>query len=224
LIHRHNGGMARILNQPVIWPSPEDRDKDRQRKREALLLAAVEMFNERGFPATSLDDVAASLNVTKPVIYRYLGSKDQVLLECVKRGIEGLQAAVATARVTDGSGLDRLKVFLARYAEISSQGFGRCVHRTGDHELSADSRRQFRALKREIDGAMRSLIEDGVADGSIHAPNIRMTAFALAGALNWIARWYDPRGPMNEAEVAAEIVDTLIAGLAPRRPDDRDAA
>ena len=189
-------------------------------KREALLIAAVEMFNERGFPATSLDDVAASLKITKPVIYRHLGSKDQVLLECVKRGLEQLQDAVQTARLIDGHGLDRLKLFLLRYAEISSHGFGMCVHRTGDHELSEERRQQFRALKREIDQAMRRLIEDGVADGSIHAPDVRMTAFALAGALNWIARWYQPGGSLTATEVAATIVETLVSGLAPRGPLD----
>lgn len=208
--------MNRQLGITGLWPSAEEREKERQMKREALLLAAVEMFNGRGFPATSLDDVAASLNVTKPVIYRYLGSKDQVLLECVKRGLEQLQDAVASARLTDGRGLDRLKLFLRRYAEISSHGFGMCVHRTGDHELSEESRRQFRALKREIDQAMRGLIEEGVADGSIYAPDVRMTAFALAGALNWIARWYEPSGPLDATEVATRIVETLVSGLAPR--------
>lgn len=204
------------MNSAALWPSAEEREKERRMKREALLLAAVQMFNERGFPATSLDDVAASLNVTKPVIYRYLGSKDQVLLECLRRGLEQLQDAVESARLIDGRGRDRLKLFLRRYAEVSSHGFGMCVHRTSDHELSEESRKQFRAMKREIDRAMRRLIEEGVADGSIHAPDVRLTAFTLAGALNWIARWYDPAGPASAAEIADAMVETLISGLAPR--------
>ena len=57
------------------------RESERLEKREALLLAAVRMFNAKGFFATSLDDVAASLKVSKPLIYHYLGNKDQVLLE-----------------------------------------------------------------------------------------------------------------------------------------------
>ena len=202
----------------ALWPSAAAREEERRQKREALLLAAVAMFNQRGFSTTSLDDVAASLNVTKPVIYRYLGGKDQVLLECVKRGLEQLQDAVDAARLIDGNGLDRLKLFLHRYAEISSHGFGRCVHRTGDHDLSEGSRREFRALKREIDQAIRRLIEEGVADGSIHAPDVRMTAFTLAGALNWIARWYEPDGPSTPAEVATKIVETLVCGVATRAP------
>ena len=75
---------------------------------------------------------------------------------------------------------------------------------------------QFRDLKREIDQAMRQMIEDGVADGSIYAPDVRLTAFALAGSLNWIPRWYNADGTLTAAEVATGIVDTLIVGLKPR--------
>ena len=56
------------------WPTAEERGRERQLKREAVLHTAVQSFNERGFHATSLDEVAESLNVTKPTIYHYFGS------------------------------------------------------------------------------------------------------------------------------------------------------
>lgn len=216
LCARVNDMSGQQHNQTDLWPSAKERENVRQKKREALLFAAVTMFNEHGFAATSIEDVAASLHVTKPVIYRYLGSKDQVLLECVKRGMAQVQDAIQSARLTPGTGLDRLTLFLRCYAEISTYGFGRCVHRTSEHELSEESRVQFRDLKREIDQAMRQMIEDGVADGSIYAPDVRLTAFALAGSLNWIPRWYNADGTLTAAEVATGIVDTLIVGLKPR--------
>jgi AcrR family transcriptional regulator len=198
-----------------------EREEDRELKRQALLLAAVRMFNERGFHATSLDDVAASLGVTKPVIYHYLGNKDQVLLECVRLGLEQLRQAAEAARGESGTGLDRLKAFLCRYGEVNLDDFGKCVIRTGDECLSPESRAQFRALKAEIDKAMRELIAEGVADGSLRADDIRLTAFTLAGALNWAARWHKAEGPMSASEVAAGMVDMLIGGLlpAPARTD-----
>ena len=67
--------------------STRTNDGERREKRQALLVAAVRMFNERGFHATSLEDVAASLGVTKPVIYHHLGNKEQVLFECVRIGL-----------------------------------------------------------------------------------------------------------------------------------------
>src|SRR3546814_5684338 len=118
---------------------------------DRVLVAAVRMFNERGFHATSLDDVAASLGVTKPVIYHYLGNKDQVVFECVRIGLAQLREAAEAARAAPGTGLDRLKAFLRRYAVINMEAFGKCIIRTGDEVLSTESRQNFRAPQKEID-------------------------------------------------------------------------
>lgn len=201
--------------------SPSEREEERKRKREALLIAAVRMFNERGFHATSLDDVAASLGVTKPVIYHYLGNKDQVLFECVRMGLAQLSEAVASARAQPGTGLDRLKIFLRRYAEANMGDFSCCVVRTGDETLSPESRSQFRALKREIDRAMRAMIQEAVEDGSAKVEDVWLTAFTLAGALNWTARWYRDDGALAPAQIAAKMVDQLVRGLSPAGVGDR---
>ena len=207
----------RVSLDPEIPSSPfrssQERQKERSLKRHAVLQAAVRMFNERGFHATSLDEVAASLGVTKPVIYHYLGNKDQVLFECVRLGLTQIREAAVAARGQEGTGLDRLKAFLRRYAEINMDDFGRCVIRTGDETLSPESRREFRALKGEIDREMREVIAEGVADGSIHAPDVRLTAFTLAGSLNWPARWFNPEGRDDRREVAAAMVEILCEGL-----------
>ncbi|WP_418361255.1 TetR/AcrR family transcriptional regulator [Tardibacter chloracetimidivorans] len=210
--------MAKQIDDLEISPFPtiEDRLREKSLKREAVLRAAVRTFNARGFQAASLDEVAASLKISKPTIYRYLGNKEQVLLECVTRGLEMLQHAAAQAQAEAGTGLMRLSRFLRRYAEINMDDFGRCVIRTDDAALSAEGRRHFRALKAKIDHAMRGLIADGIADGSIAPLNVKMTAFALAGALNWPARWHDPSRDMSAEEIAGAMVDVLVQGLAPR--------
>ncbi len=193
-----------------------ERQAERTQKREAVLRAAVRMFNAQGFHATSLDDVAASLGVSKPTIYHYLGNKDQVLLECLMRGIEQLREAAEATATVPGTGLDRLRSFLRAYAEVMMDDFGRCVIRTGDETLAPESSVRFRALKREIDISMRALIEAAVADGSIAPIDVKLGAFAIAGALNWPARWHRPDGATSPHEIADKMVDFLTGGLAPR--------
>jgi AcrR family transcriptional regulator len=198
------------------FPTPQQRQEEREAKRNAVLRTAVQMFNERGFHQTSLDDVAARLGVSKPTIYHYLGNKDQVLLECVTIGLSQLIAAAEAARSTPGSGADRLTSFLRRYAEVNMDDFGRCVIRTSEEALAPDSRQQFRALKRQIDSAMRELIEEAMADGSVAPGDAKLLGFALAGALNWPARWHDPGGPDTADALAQKLVEWLAQGFLPR--------
>jgi AcrR family transcriptional regulator len=207
------------MNKSAAPASPfrnaQQREADRASKRDAVLLAAVRLFNERGFHATSLDDVAASLGVSKPLIYHYLGAKDQVLFECMRIGLEQLRAAADEVARQPGTGMDRLKHYLRRYAECIMEDFSRCVILTGDEALAPESRPPFRALKAEIDQAMRRLIAAAAADGSAKVDDIKLTAFAFAGALNWTARWHEPGGALQPEEIAARMVEILTRGILP---------
>ncbi len=207
--------MDKIATPASPFRTAAERTQDRANKRGAVLLAAVRMFNQRGFHATSLDDVAASLGVTKPMIYHYLGTKDQVLFECVSNGLQQLREAAAAAARQQGSGRHRLRRFLCSYAECIMDDFGRCVARTGDEALSPESRTQFRKLKAEIDSVLRHMIEAAAADGSARVEDVKLTAFAFAGALNWTALWHLPDGTLKPDEIAARLADILIGGIMP---------
>ena len=198
------------------FPSSEEKRTAREAKRAAVLRAAVQMFNERGFHQTSLDDVAARLGISKPTIYHYLGNKDQVLLECVSIGLGQLIEAARQSRQSAGTGADRLIAFLVRYAEVNMDDFGRCVIRTGDEALVPESRARFRALKRQIDTDLRGLIAAAVADGSIAPCEVKLMAFTLAGALNWPARWHDASGALSPEAIARQMVEILARGILPR--------
>lgn len=196
------------------WLNAKERGRQRELKRDAVLHAAVQSFNERGFHATSLDDVAVSLNVTKPTIYHYFSSKDEILFECVRLGLEGVREAARAVEESGGSGLERLKALMHDYAIVMTKDFGMCVTRTADHELSPESRKRFRVLKREIDATVRRVVEDGMKDGSLRQGDARIVTFTIAGALNWVARWFDPKGPLSAETIAEGVVDTLVGGLA----------
>lgn len=192
------------------------KQEEREEKRMALLHAAAEMFNAQGFHATSLDDVAASLGISKPTIYHYLGNKEQVLFECLTIGLDQLFTAADKARTEIGTGMDRLRIFLTNYFFINIDDFGRCVILSGDDTLSSEGVKNLRAMKRRVDTALRALIIEGIDDGSITAVDPKITAFTLAGAMAWPARWYSKTGPTPPDAMAAQIVDSLMMGLAPR--------
>jgi AcrR family transcriptional regulator len=206
------------------WKKPADRQKEREIKREAVLRAAAQAFNENGFHKTSLDDVAERLNVTKPTIYYYVKSKDEILFECVRIGLEMLEEASAKVGLSDETGLGKLVALWRVYAGIVTQDFGRCLILVGEDPLPPDTRKELRALKGRIDKRFRAAVEEGIADGSIRSCNPKLAAFASAGALSWIARWYDPKGSLEPAQVADQIIDMLIYGLGDRNGESTPRA
>ncbi|HZH09744.1 MAG TPA: TetR/AcrR family transcriptional regulator [Microvirga sp.] len=195
------------------WKKPADRQKEREVKRDAVLRAAARAFNENGFHKTSLDDVAERLNVTKPTIYYYVKNKDQILFECVRIGLEMLEDASAQIEGTDATGLSKLIALWRVYVQIVTEDFGRCLILVGEDPLPPATRKELRALKGRIDKRFRSVITEGIEDGSIRPCDPKMAAFAAAGALSWIARWYDPRGPLNPEQLADQMIDLLVHGV-----------
>lgn len=200
------------------WPQPEERARERELKRDAVLAAAVRLFNRTGFHATSLDDVAKVLGVTKPTIYHYFSNKDEILFECTRRGLAAISAAATKAAAAGGNGLERLQSLMTEYASVMTRDFGRCITLTSESDLSDASKAEFRRIKREVDQAVRAVVSEGMRDGSIAPGDVKIVTFTVTGALNWIARWFDENGPMTVEEVSRACVDTLVRGLAPRGP------
>ena len=201
---------------PSPWRSRRKARGDRKLKREAVIHAAARAFNARGFHNTSLDDIAATLEVTKPTLYYYVESKEQLLFECFCAGLEPVRAAFRDAREREQSARERLRAVLLRYALAIASEFGWCMVRAEDQDLSDAMRVHVKALKSEIDQGIRRLLREGIEDGSIGSCDPKMTAFALAGALNWIAHWYRDNQPQSAAQIAAAFVALFENGLRPR--------
>ena len=201
---------------PSPWRSRRKARGDRGLKREAVIHAAARAFNERGYHNTSLDDIAAALEVTKPTIYYYVENKEQLLFACFCAGLAPIRAAFDDARASGQSARERLRSVLLRYAQAIASEFGWCMVRAEDQDLSAQMRAHVKSLKSEIDQGIRRLLREGAADGSIGECDPKMTAFALAGALNWIAHWYRDSQSQSAAEIADAFVALFERGLRPR--------
>lgn len=196
-------------------PSPWQRDivKEREVKRDAVLRTAAQMFNEKGFHATSLDEVAERLHITKPTLYYYVKNKDDILFQCVSRGLALLQDAIGAVGQSGGSAKDKLFAAMRQYAEIVTMDFGMCLIRVGEDPLPVASREKLRSMKRALDLEFRQLIEEGIAEGSLAPCDPKMAAFTVAGALSWIGRWYSPDGPMSPDDIATEVIKLLAFGV-----------
>jgi AcrR family transcriptional regulator len=192
------------------------RRRDREVKREAVIRAAARAFNRKGYHNTSLDDIAAALEVTKPTVYYYVTNKEHLLFQCFLAGVEPIRAAFREVKDQQAPGRERLNAVLRHYGEAVASEFGWCMVRAEDQDLSPAMSRHIKSLKSEIDQGIRRLIRDGVQDGSIEPCDPKMTAFALAGALNWIAHWYREDQSLTPAEIAAAFVTLFEGGLHPR--------
>lgn len=201
------------------WKKSRERKREKELKRDAVLAAAAHVFAEYGYHRTSLDEVARLLNVTKPTLYYYFKNKEAMLFACIEHVLDRLddEAAVADDEEAKATGLQRLVAYLRRYARLIDTDFGRCAVRISDTELSDASRKKIRRIKSDIDHKIRELVSDGIADGSIASSDPKVTAFALAGALNSLGHWRNRDADLSEQRIVDEYISLMTKGLVPRK-------
>lgn len=199
-----------------LWAPVNARVRDRERKRDAVIVVAARAFRERGYHNTSLDDIASELNVTKPTVYHYVANKEQLLFECFRAGLLQIMEAIEEIESSKANGRARLGAVVTRYAEAITSDFGWCMVQAENQDLSPAMSKKVKALKSEIDQGIRRLIKAGIADGSIRDCDEKIASFAIAGALNWIAHWYRSDDSLTAAQIAERFLQLFEFGLRPR--------
>lgn len=194
----------------------ENSAKYEQRKLE-VLRAAARTFNRLGFHIATLDDVAEELGVTKPALYYYAKSKDEILFACGQLALDALQGALETSGEEELSGLDRLTRFFRLYAAIICEDFGRCLVLSEPRDLATRSRKANVSGRRALNLAVRDMIRDGIKDGSIRSCDERVLAIALFDAFNGLGRWFDPKGALELPTVIDRYLDIFIGGIRAHR-------
>ncbi len=174
-----------VRNAAVAEPHGKafaSRRRDPVTKREAVLKTAAQLFLEKSYGRTSLDDVASRLNITKPALYHYFHNKEDILLGCYRWGTALIEESLNKIAVQYGTGLEKVEAFIYAYANAMTVNFGRCVMRLDEGDLSGKARGEVRTYKRKIDRRLRSFIQEGIEDSSIAPCDAKIAAFSIAGA------------------------------------------
>ena len=195
-----------------------------------ILAAAAECFMEKGFQATSIDDVARRLGATKGRVYHHYSAKIDLFFDVHREGMRRLFAAVETALQAEGDGIAVLSGMLRAHALAMFENHtyesvvvqGVQLHRFGSttpaqrEELDTliASRDRFEELfKKQLRLAKK--------DGSLGDVDISIAAKTILGGLQWSLVWYRPKAsdrPETRAYLADQMVRTLVDGLRPRNP------
>lgn len=177
-----------------------------------VLRAAAHVFSEQGFRQATLEGVASSLGMTRPALYHYARSKDALLSECDAIAREQLQVALNEA-LRETTGLARLRTFFRHYTETIADEFGRCFLLTAQSEMTEAQRASTRLFQWQMAVAITTMIELGIADGTIRDCSAADASRAMFGAFNGIVRWRGHPDGRTSQEIADVFLDIFVKGL-----------
>ena len=181
-------------------------------RRAQLVRVARGLFAERGFDGTSIEEIAAHAEVSKPVVYEHFGSKEALYAIVVDREMQQLLASVTEALQSEGHPrtlLERAALALLDYVETSTDGFRILVR---DSPV-AQSTGTFASLLSDATGQVEHILGEEFASRGLDASYAPMYAQMLVGMVALTGQWWlDARHP-DKATVAAHLVNLAWNGL-----------
>ena len=186
-------------------------------KLTAILRTAAQLFAVNGYEATSLDMIAEQLGMHKATLYHYVDNKESILYQCLVKSFGDLDEVMKRMEDRSIPVLARMRMFVRSLAMAQNNDFGRCLVLVGSRPLDLGSGGEIRQFKQRLDVTVRSLITEGIADGSVKPCHPGMFGALLFGALNWVPRWYNEDGKLSIEDIADNFMDILTQGIATKR-------
>jgi AcrR family transcriptional regulator len=185
------------------------------RPREAELhAAATRLFRQRGFHATSMQDLGEALGMNRGSLYHYISAKDELLWAILTRALDRLEERVLPILAAEAPPIQRLTDAIREHLRVAA-----------DHadELSLiqiewralDRARQAEMIRRRdaYEARWRGTLEAGIADGSLRSFDVRLAGIGILSACNWFTQWYRPGGASSVDEIADAFAELFLGGL-----------
>ena len=176
-----------------------------------MLDAAVEVFSRSGFHPASMDEIADTAGVSKPMIYAYLGSKDDLFSACIVREAERLMERIAAAVPTGLPPDERLYCGLLAFFEFVAEYRDGWIVLYRQARVQGTFAGQITALRERIIVVVAGLLAGASNDGA--RAQAMPTAYALVGAVEALSDWGVEHPEQTPAQLAHRLMDLMWMGF-----------
>ena len=177
-----------------------------------LFEQAATLFAEKGFAGTTLQDIANAMGLSRPSLYHYIQSKDELL----ERLVEDVTAAAAELVTVVAGDVtltadEKVRQTVRGMVKLIAEQPSRFrLLAQSETAMPAELARKQARLRRQVLSALVGIIDEGKQAGLFRPVDSRVAAFGVIGAWNWVAWWYR-RG--DRGEIAEQLADTAVHGL-----------
>lgn len=186
------------------------------RRREIVRMAA-KVFDEKGYEATTLNDIAARLNTDRASLYYYVGSKEELLQAIVGEVMEENVATAERVMAEAGSAPEKIQALIEYMIASFDRNYPHMYVYVEDlariARQKSDWARDVLSKTKRFESIVVRILEEGRADGSFRSdlPN-HVSALALFGMINWTHRWYKPGSQHSPKEIAETFSALFLDG------------
>ena len=184
-------------------------------RAEEVYAAALRLFREKGYHATSMQDIGAAVGLYKGSLYHYIGSKEELLVRAFERAMAALLED--TERIAADTALPpsaQLRQIIAAHVEAVANNLDALtVYLHEWRALAGESLASVRQQRERYTALVAEIVGRGVRRGEFQSTDVSIATLGVLGMCNWLCQWYRPDGRLSAAEVAGHFADLVLGGL-----------
>jgi len=181
--------------------------------------AAAQIICDKGFDATSMNDIAEAVGLTKAGLYHHISGKRDLLFRIMDFGLDSLEELVIipARQVQDAEA--RLRTIINNHVHLitsrSTPAGNNPVTIVLDEVagLTPAQRRKINERKRTYVELIRDTLKEMQEEGKLSNVDLTASAFSLLGMILWLSRWYNPEGRLSPDQVSEEVTKVALGGL-----------
>jgi AcrR family transcriptional regulator len=184
-------------------------------RSDEVYAAALRLFREKGYHATSMQDIAAAVGLYKGSLYHYIGGKEELLARVFEHAMAALLADVEgiAADTASRPSIQLRRIIEAHVQAVANNLDALTVYLHEWRALAGDSLASVRYQRERYAALVTDIVSRGVVLGEFRVPDVRIATLGLLGMCNWLCEWYRPGGRLSPAEIAGVFADLVLEGL-----------
>jgi len=196
-----------------LSPRAELKARKQAYVQEEILAVAARLFAERGYRAVTIDDIGASLDYTKSVVYYYFTSKNEILWQIFQRIYDTYYAGVSEIRARGLPPAEALALIIRKHElNVMEQRDWTAIYFREESELTDQQRKEIAKKKRGYDSMIEQVYEAGMNAGIFRRMPAHIAVSGLLGMCNWLYVWYKEQGAFSAEQIAGYCADLLANG------------
>jgi AcrR family transcriptional regulator len=184
-------------------------------RAEEVYAAALRLFREKGYHATSMQDIAAALGLYKGSLYHYIGGKEDLLVAVFERAMAGLLDQVEPIATDESLGpAQQLRLVIEAHVQaVASNLDALTVYLHDFRALAGEALEPVRKQRERYQLLLQRIIERGVRAGELATDDVGLATLGVLGMCNWIVQWYRPDGRLSASEIGQRFAEMVLDGL-----------
>jgi AcrR family transcriptional regulator len=184
-------------------------------REDQVRAAALRLFKEKGYHATSMRDIASAVGINKGSLYSHIRSKEDLLIPVFERAM-GVLLAQIEAIAADGALQPSQRLRRAIHAHVTAVADNLdvlTVYLSEWRQLEAKSLTTVREQRERYAALFLEILEDGARAGEFRAMDTQIVMLGMIGMCNYLFRWYRPEGRLTTDQIANELIEMVMQGV-----------